>query len=315
MAIKNIVGKITKSTGSWYTVNADNQIFKCKIRGKLKIKGYKSTNPVAVGDNVIFFVQKDGIGIITEIQNRKNSIIRQSTNLSKKVHLIACNVDQAAIIVSLNSPATPIEFIDRFLVSAETYQIPPKIIFNKIDIYNEKNFHQLQELETIYQKIGYQCFNISVKNNINIDLITKLFKDKTTVLAGNSGVGKSSLINLISPEYDLKTAEVSIKHKTGKHTTTFAEMFSLEFGGFVVDTPGIRAFGLSFLNKVDIAHNFPEIFSLLGKCKYYNCHHIDEPNCAVKAAFEKGEIAYTRYKSYINIMLEDDEKHREDIYK
>ena len=315
MSIKNIVGKIIKSTGSWYTVDANNQLYKCKIRGKLKIKGYKSTNPVAVGDNVNFFVQKDKTGVITDIKKRKNSIIRQSTNLSKKVHLIACNIDQAIIVVSLNSPATPIEFIDRFLVSAEAYEIPAKIIFNKIDLYNEQNFYQLQELEEIYEKIGYQCFSISVKENTNINEIIELLKDKTSVIAGNSGVGKSSLINLIDENINLKVQEISEKYKTGKHTTTFAEMFRLKFGGYVVDTPGIRAFGLSFLNKEDIAHNFPEMFNLLGECKYYNCQHINEPNCAVKTAFENKKIAYSRYKSYVNIMLEDDEKHREDIYK
>lgn len=315
MLNENIVGKVMKSTGSWYTVAANNTIYQCKIRGKLRTKGYKSTNPVAVGDNVIFFIQNEEMGVITEIVERKNCIVRQSTNLSKKTHLIACNVDQAAIIVSLNSPKTPIEFIDRFLVSTEAYQIPAVIIFNKIDLYSEEDICQLQELKTEYEKIGYQCIPISVKDNINIGEVKKMMKGKITAFAGNSGVGKSSLINLICPEFDLKTSEVSEKYSTGKHSTTFAEMFSLSFGGFVVDTPGIRAFGVSFLNKEDIAHNFPEMFGLLGECKYYNCLHIDEPDCAVKAAFDKGEIAYTRFKSYLNIMLEDDDKHREDIYK
>lgn len=314
MSGQNLRGKVIKSTGSWYIVKHEKEIINCKIRGKLRTKGFKSTNPVAVGDNVFFFIQKDGTGVITEIAERTNSIVRQSTNLSRQMHLIACNIDQAAIIVSLNSPATPVEFIDRFLVSTEAYNIPAKIIFNKIDLYSEENFKQLEELINTYENIGYECFKTSVTKNKNIDSIINLLKDKTTALSGNSGVGKSSLINLISPNLELKVDEISDKYKTGKHTTTFAEMFELDFGGFIIDTPGIRAFGLSFLEKEDIAHNFPEMFNLLDKCKYYNCMHLDEPNCAVKKAFEEGKIAYTRYKSYINIMLEDDEKHRKDIY-
>ncbi|MBN2890259.1 MAG: ribosome small subunit-dependent GTPase A [Bacteroidales bacterium] len=314
MSGDKLTGKVVKSTGSWYNVLCGDSFYKCIIRGKLRTEGFKSTNPVAVGDNVNFFIQDNNMGVITGIVERKNCIVRQSTNLSKKMHLIACNVDQAAIIVSLNSPATPIEFIDRFLVSSEAYQIPAIIIFNKLDLYTEENIAQLQELVEIYENIGYKCIPISVKDNLNIKAVKNSLLDKTTVVAGNSGVGKSSLINLMSPDYNLKVSDISEKYKTGKHTTTFAEMFELEFGGFVVDTPGIRAFGVSFLEKEDIAHNFPEMFGLLDKCKYYNCKHIDEPDCAVKDAFENGEIAYSRYRSYLNIMLEDDEKHRKDIY-
>jgi len=303
-------GVVIKSTGSWHSVRDDNGIYNCKIRGKLRTEGYKSTNPVAVGDFVNFFIQDDGVGIITDIVERKNCIVRQSTNLSKQTHLIACNLDQAVIIVSLRHPETPLEFIDRFLVSSEAYQIPAVIVFNKTDLYSEVDLQQLNELTELYTGIGYECFNISVKNNDNLELIIELLKDKTSALAGNSGVGKSSLINAISPNLNLKTSDVSNKYKTGKHTTTYAEMFELSFGGFVVDTPGIRAFGTSFIEKEIIAHNFPEMFELLGNCKFHNCQHIDEPGCAVKNAFDEGEIAYTRYKSYISMMLNDDDKYR-----
>ncbi len=308
-------GIVYKSTGSWYLVKHNNDLIQCKIRGKLRTHGFRTTNPVAVGDNVEFVVQKDGVGIILNLIDRKNCIIRQSTNLSKKNHIIAANVNQALLIVSLNSPATPIEFIDRFLVSSEVYQVPAKIVFNKTDIYTEEDNKQLDNLVDTYTEIGYECFKISVAERKNIDQIKNILKDKTSVLIGNSGVGKSSLINLINPGHALKVKEISDKYKTGKHTTTFAEMFDLETGGRIVDTPGIRAFGLGFLENEDVAHNFPEMFNLLQKCKYHNCLHIDEPKCAVKEAFEDGQIAYSRYKSYINIMLEEDEKYRKDMYQ
>jgi len=218
-------------------------------------------------------------------------------------------------VVSLKSPSTPIEFIDRFLVSTETYEIPAKIIFNKIDIYDEAEIKLMKELIKTYEKIGYKCFQISSSENIGLEEIKKLLKDKISALAGNSGVGKSTLINKICPGLNLKTAEISNKHNTGKHTTTFAEMHLLSFGGYVIDTPGIKAFGTSFIDKETISHNFPEMFNLLGKCKYYNCIHIDEPDCAVKKAFENGEISFTRYKSYLSMMLEEGGKHRKDFYE
>ncbi|MBN2662883.1 MAG: ribosome small subunit-dependent GTPase A [Bacteroidales bacterium] len=307
-------GIVYKSTGSWYYIKSGNEKFKCKIRGKLRTKGFKSTNPIAVGDYVFFDIEEDNTGVITEIAERKNSIVRQATNLSRTTHIIASNVDQAVIIVSLNEPETPVEFIDRFLISCEVYNIPAKIIFNKIDIYEQKHIDLVIELTETYENIGYECLSISVKENINIQAVKNLLKDKTSAIAGNSGVGKSSLINAISSELNLKTTEVSNKHKTGKHTTTFAEMFELKFGGFVIDTPGIKAFGTDFIEKELIAQNFPEMFELLSQCKYHNCKHIDEPGCAVKEAFENGEIAYTRYKSYLNIMLEESGKHRKEFW-
>lgn len=308
------IGIVIKSTGGNYKIVAGKDYYDCTIRGKLRVGGYKSTNPIAVGDKIEFFIQSENQGVITKILERKNCIIRQSTNLSKLTHILASNVDQAIIIVSLKSPETPIEFIDRFLVSAETYGIPAKIIFNKIDLYQEKELLQMHELTETYEKIGYNCFQISTKENKNIDAIIKLLKDKTSAFTGNSGVGKSTLINKISPSLNLKTGQVSEKHQTGKHTTTFAEMLELDFGGFVIDTPGIRAFGTNFIEKETIAHNFPEMFNLLGKCKYYNCKHIDEPNCAVKEAFENGEIAFTRYKSYLSMVLEGGSKYRKDPF-
>ncbi len=307
-------GIVTKSTGSWYKVLSNNNYYNCIIRGKLRVRGFKSTNPLAVGDRVSFFLTQGEEGVITQILERRNCIVRQATNLSKRMHLLACNIDQAIIVVSLKSPETPIEFIDRFLVSTEVYGIPAKIIFNKIDIYNESEKKLMQELTVIYEKIGYNCYQISSKENINIDKIKDLLADKISAFAGNSGVGKSTLINKINPGLNLKTEEISQKHHTGKHTTTFAEMFRLDFGGFIIDTPGIRAFGTSFIDKETIAHNFPEMFNLLGKCKYYNCRHIDEPGCAVKEAFENGEIAFSRYKSYLSMMLETKGKYRKDQY-
>ncbi len=306
-------GIVTKSAGGKHYVKCDNQQYTCVIRGKLRTKGYKSTNPTAVGDTVEFYIEHDDFGVITKIVNRKNCIVRQSTNLSKITHLIACNIEQAVIIVSLKNPATPIEFIDRFLVSCETYDIPAKIIFNKIDIYDQKEIDLVQELTEIYEKIGYECISTSVTEKLNLQKVRELLKDKTSALAGNSGVGKSSLINAISPNLDLKTQEISEKHKTGKHTTTFAEMLELDFGGYVIDTPGLRAFGINFIEKEIVAHNFPEMYNLIDNCKYSNCKHIDEPNCAVKEAFETGEISYYRYRSYLSIMLGEEGKYRKDI--
>jgi len=307
-------GLVFKSTGSWYYIISEKEHFKCKIRGKLRTKGYRSTNPVAVGDYVFFYIEDDYFGVITDIEERKNSIVRQSTNLSKSTHLIVSNVDQAILIVSLNEPATPVEFIDRFLVSCEVYNVPAKIFFNKIDIYEQKHIDLVIELTETYKNIGYECLSISVKDEINLKAVEYLLKDKISALAGNSGVGKSSLINYISPNLNLKTEEISEKYKTGKHTTTFAEMFELSFGGYIIDTPGIRAFGTGFIEKEIVAHNFPEMYELLSECKYSNCQHLEEPGCAVKKAVDNGEIAYSRYRSYLKIMLGEPDKHRKEFW-
>lgn len=313
MSNETISGKIYKTTGSWHLVHTEYGIFNCKIRGKLRIKDFDSTNPVAVGDFVEIEPQDKNTGVITNIQDRKNCIIRQSTNLSKQIHLIACNVDQAMLIVTLAEPQTPVEFIDRFLVSCEIYKVQPIIAFNKIDIYTDKELAQMDELLETYDKIGYQTVWISVAKKINLDKIVNILKNKTTAISGNSGVGKSSLINTISPNLNIKVDTISPKYKTGKHTTTYAQMYDLDFGGQIIDTPGIKAFGLAFVEKELIAQNFPEMFAHLGYCKYHNCQHIDEPNCSVKEAYQRGEIAYSRYKSYLNIMLDQDEKYRKDF--
>ncbi len=306
-------GLVIKSTGSWYTVinTETKEATQCNIRGKLRIEGIKSTNPVAVGDVVEYFIPDNSkTGIIKNVLDRKNYIIRRSTNLSKQTHILAANIDQAILMVTIAYPETYPIFIDRFLVSAEAYRIPAKIIFNKIDLYNENQSLMLDYLFLVYQNAGYECFKISVKDQINMESVKDLLKDKISVIAGNSGVGKSSLINTIDPSLDLKTTKISDYHKSGKHTTTFAEMFELSLGGYIIDTPGIRGFGLHDIQKEELFHYFPEIFKVSDQCKYYNCTHLHEPGCAVKEAVEQGKISEIRYNNYLSILSGDDSKHR-----
>ena len=306
-------GLVIKSTGSWYTVinTETKEATQCNIRGKLRIEGIKSTNPVAVGDVVEYFIPDNSkTGIIKNVLDRKNYIIRRSTNLSKQTHILAANIDQAILMVTIAYPETYPIFIDRFLVSAEAYRIPAKIIFNKIDLYNEDQNLMLDYLFLVYQNAGYECFKISVKDQINMESVKDLLKDKISVIAGNSGVGKSSLINTIDPSLDLKTTKISDYHKSGKHTTTFAEMFELSLGGYIIDTPGIRGFGLHDIQKEELFHYFPEIFKVSDQCKYYNCTHLHEPGCAVKEAVEQGKISEIRYNNYLSILSGDDSKHR-----
>lgn len=306
-------GLVIKSTGSWYTViNAETkEATQCNIRGKLRIEGIKSTNPVAVGDMVEYFIPDNSkTGIIKNVLDRKNYIIRRSTNLSKQTHILAANIDQAILMVTIAYPETYPIFIDRFLVSAEAYRIPAKIIFNKIDLYNEDQKLMLDYLFLVYQNAGYECFKVSVKDQINMESVKDLLKDKISVIAGNSGVGKSSLINTIDPSLDLKTTKISDYHKSGKHTTTFAEMFELSLGGYIIDTPGIRGFGLHDIQKEELFHYFPEIFKVSDQCKYYNCTHLHEPGCAVKDAVEQGKISEIRYTNYVSILSGDESKHR-----
>lgn len=311
-------GIVIKSTGSWYTVQTDEgQKVECKIKGNFRIKDIKSTNPVAVGDHVEFkFVdereaenENKTVGLITNIIDRKNYIIRKSPNLSKQSHIIAANIDQAFLVVTINYPITTTTFIDRFLVSAEAYRIPCTLIFNKIDRYNYDQAKQMDHLIEVYQGIGYRCLKTSTKKNIGMDTLKSWMKDKTNVFAGHSGVGKSTLINTIEPTLNLKTKEISDYHQTGKHTTTFSEMFELSFGGFIIDTPGIKGFGVLEMQKEEISHYFPEMFKLLKKCQYYNCTHTHEPACEVKKLVHEGEIAESRYFSYLGL-LEMDEKYR-----
>lgn len=304
-------GIVIKSTGSWYKVRSmDGVIHLCRIVGKFRMEGIKSTNPVAVGDVVNFELEpKKETGVIKKINPRKNYLIRKSVNLSKQIHIIAANIDTAFILVTLKNPPTLPSFIDRFLATTQAYRIPSVILFNKIDTYNEIETEEKNNLKEIYQKIGYTCIDISAEKGINIDQVKKLMQEKTTLFVGHSGVGKSTLINTIEPGLNLKTTAISEAHKQGKHTTTFAEMFSLSFGGYIIDSPGIKGYGMVDFSKEEISHFFPEIFALQSKCKYYNCIHLNEPKCAVIEAVEKGEIAYSRYESYLQL-LENDETYR-----
>jgi len=311
-----VKGIVTKSTGSWYTVYIENgKRIDCRLKGKFRMKGIKSTNPVAVGDHINFeYEEGKETGVINKIFERKNYIIRKSVNLSKQTHIIASNIDIAFLVVTIDNPSTSPGFIDRFLATAEAYSIPVIILFNKIDIYSDDQLEKLALLEAIYTEIGYHCIAISATKNIDIDKVKVLMKDKTTMFSGHSGVGKSTLINAIEPTFNLKTAEISKQHKQGLHTTTFAEMFELSFGGFIIDTPGIKGFGVVDFEPQEISHYFSEIFKLSSKCKYNNCMHINEPNCAIKEAVEEGIIAYSRYNSYLQIVEGDEEHYRTDIY-
>ncbi len=313
-----MTGVVTKSTGSWYTVRTEgDSIINCRIKGKFRISGIKSTNPVTVGDIVDFEIEKgegDENGIIYHIHDRKNYIIRKSVNLSKQTHIIAANIDQAFLLVTLRDPQTFTSFIDRFLATAEAYSITTVILFNKIDIYNKELLKQKQELEKVYRSIGYECLEISSKENINIGKLKTLMKDRVNMFSGHSGVGKSTLINKVSPELNLKTKEISEQHLQGQHTTTFAEMFKLPFGGYIIDTPGIKGFGVVDFEEEEIGDFFPEIFALKQQCKFNNCIHTNEPKCAVKEAVENNEIAFSRYKSYLQLLAGEDENYRVDDY-
>ena len=310
-------GIVIKSTGSWYRVKTETgTLLDCKIKGNFRIKDIKSTNPLAVGDHVLFhFIDSEGkndekqIGLITEIEARKNYIIRKSTNLSKESHIIAANIDQAFLVITINYPITTTTFIDRFLASAEAYRIPCTLLFNKIDRFKGDQADHLEELVQLYSSIGYRCLKTSVKQKKGLDTLKDWMTGKTNVFAGHSGVGKSSLINAMEPSLNLKTSEISPSHQTGIHTTTYAEMFNLSFGGYIIDTPGIKGFGLLETTKEEIGHYFPEIFKRLENCQYYNCTHTHEPGCDVKRALLENEIAHSRYLSYLGL-LENDRKYR-----
>ncbi|WP_421921096.1 ribosome small subunit-dependent GTPase A [Marinifilum sp.] len=304
-------GLVIKSTGSWYTVKTnDGEVHNCRIKGRFRMEGIRTTNPISVGDKVDFEEDKES-KVIVNIHDRKNYIIRKSSNLSKHSQIIASNVDQAFLIVTVNYPLTTTTFIDRFLATAEAYHITVKLIFNKIDRYRPNDMDRLDGLKAIYEKIGYKCYEISAKNGTHLDIIKEALRDKINLLSGHSGVGKSTLINAIQPGLNLKTGEISEAHSQGKHTTTFSEMFELDFGGYIIDTPGIRGFGTIDMEKEEISHFFPEIFEASKHCQFNNCSHIHEPKCAVKAAVEAGEISITRYESYLGMVMEDeDSKYR-----
>jgi ribosome biogenesis GTPase / thiamine phosphate phosphatase len=304
-------GIVLKSTGSRYRVLSGGNILECSIRGKLRIKELRTTNPVAVGDNVLFEPDSGNeTGIITEILERRNYILRKASNLSKEYQIIAANIDQVFLMATIIFPETPVEFIDRFLITAEAYRIPAAIIINKTDIYGEAEAEKMEYLRSMYEKIGYECFAISVNENIGIDTLKSVMKDKISLISGNSGVGKTSLLNTFNPGLKLKTGRISDYHKQGRHITTFPEMHRMPFGGFVIDTPGIRGFGVADMERNEIYHFFREIFRISKDCKFSNCLHLDEPGCAVRDAVENGEIDFLRYKSYLNIMEGDDRKYR-----
>ncbi len=304
-------GVVTKSTGSWYTVReADSQaLFSCRIKGKMRMAGIKSTNPIAVGDWVLFEPEptEEQQGVITTIEPRGNYIIRKSVNLSKRVHIIAANMDQALLVTTIAQPATSTGFIDRFLATAEAYSIPVVIVFNKMDLLNEDSLPEYHYRKAVYERIGYQVVSTSAETGEGLERLQEVLQGKTTLLSGHSGVGKSTLINKIEPSLDLKTGAISHQHEKGQHTTTFAEMFPLSFGGDIIDTPGIKGFGLVDMEKEEMGHFFPEIFEIAKQCKFHNCLHIEEPQCAVRAAVEASQIAPTRYESYINFIQGTDE--------
>jgi len=314
-----MTGIVYKSTGSFYTVKAENDtFFECRIKGKFRIQGIKSTNPIAVGDVVDFELDNtsdETIGIITHIHDRKNYIVRKSVNLSKQTHIIASNIDLVFLLVTINNPATTTSFIDRFLVTAEAYGIEAVLIFNKIDTYTEETLDEQLYLQYIYSEIGYKCLRVSALEGNGIEELKSLMHEKVCMFSGHSGVGKSTLINAIEPSFNLKTSQISEAHQQGQHTTTFAEMFDLNFGAKIIDTPGIRGFGVVDMKPDEISDYFPEFFKLKEKCKFNNCLHKDEPNCAVKAALENDELAWSRYKSYIQILEGDEETYRNDTHR
>ena len=299
----NMQGLITKSTGSWYQVQtADKQKFDCRIKGKFRIKGITTTNPLAVGDVVDFEMEPEqGTGVINTLHPRKNYIIRKSINLSKQAQIIAANLDQALLVVTLASPRTSLGFIDRFLVTAEAYDIPARLIFNKLDLFSGEGLEILADYKSIYENIGYPCYEVSALDGTNIDEVKALLKDKVTLFSGHSGVGKSTLINVLLPELELRTGEVSGWSDKGMHTTTFAEMFELPQGGFIIDTPGIRELGVIDIEKHELGRFFPEMRARMEDCRFKNCRHINEPGCAVLEALENGEIELSRYESYLSI--------------
>ena len=298
------IGRVIKSTGSWYDVKDDaGQVVMCRLRGKIRLDGLRTTNPVAVGDLVNFEKERDKeTCVIDKILPRNNVIVRKSVNLSKESHIIAANVDQAILVATIAQPRTSTGFIDRFTVTAEAYHIPVIIVFNKCDLYDAEQNAAAEELMRVYNGIGYQSFMISAKTGYNCDRLMELMKDKMSMFSGHSGVGKSALVNRLDPNLNVRVGEISEVHEKGKHTTTYAQMFPLCFGGFIIDTPGIKEFALFDLEKETLAQRFPEMRAVMHDCHFNNCTHLHEPHCAVKEAVDKNIIAGWRYENYCNMM-------------
>jgi ribosome biogenesis GTPase len=307
----SLKGLVLKSTGSQYIVKTEtNELLFCRIKGNLRLNEGKGTNPIAIGDWVEYSPNDVNSGLITQIYSRKNYIIRRSSNLSRQYHILAANIDQAFLMLSLTLPSTPLEFIDRFLATAEAYSIPVLLVFNKIDLLSPELHQELKDITSIYEKIGYSCFHTSIKERIGLESLANLLINKVTFISGNSGVGKTSFINFIEPGLDLKVAEISKFHRKGKHTTTFYEMFALSGGGFIIDSPGLKGFGTVDFKREEIFHFFPEIFQISKNCQFNNCLHLREPGCAVKIALKENKIAYSRYRSYISLLSNENEKYR-----
>lgn len=297
-------GLVVRATGSWYEVLCGSERIKCRIRGKLRLKGVRSTNPVVVGD--IVRCESDGgvEWLIFDIVPRRNYIIRRASNLSKESHIIAANIDQAMIVVTLKEPVTALEFVDRFLVTCEAYKVPAVILLAKIDLL--ENSEEIDAFHSIYNSAGYRVIDISATQGVGVDCVKELLKDKVTLVSGNSGVGKSTLVSTIDPTLDIRTGEISESFHKGKHTTTFSTIYPLEEGGYIIDTPGIKGFGLIDIDDKELWHYFPEMIASAGECRFYNCTHTHEPGCAVCEAVKDGKIAFSRYESYLKILDEDD---------
>lgn len=314
----SMTGTVYKSTGSWYTVKSEQGDFiECRMKGKFRLKGIKSTNPIAVGDIVDYELEETSdtvTGTINNIHERKNYIVRKSVNLSHQMHIIASNIDTVFLLVTINNPPTTPNFIDRFLVTAEAYGIETVLVFNKIDTFDEATLDEQLYLQHIYENIGYKCLRVSAKDGTGIVKLKAMMNGKVSMFSGHSGVGKSTLVNALEPSLQLKTKTISEASKQGQHTTTFAEMYDLSFDARIIDTPGIKGFGIVDMEKEEISGYFPEFFKLKDQCKFNNCLHKDEPHCAIKAALEKDEIAWSRYNSYLKILEGDDENYRTDSY-